>query len=120
LGAHLLSRVRSRRYAADRPSLRVDLSLLKDRNFVAGLVAIAAYGITLFGAIALLPLLTENLLAYPAMTAGMLFVPRAIVSAISLAVTGSLLLRLFDPRALVAAGLALSALGTMVMTLSTA
>ncbi|HET7446764.1 MAG TPA: hypothetical protein VFJ49_02410 [Methyloceanibacter sp.] len=37
------------------------------------------------------------------------------MSAISLAVTGSLLLRLFDPRTLVAAGLVLSALGTMVM-----
>lgn len=37
------------------------------------------------------------------------------MSAISLAVTGSLLLRLFAPRTLVAAGLVLSALGTMVM-----
>jgi MFS transporter, DHA2 family, multidrug resistance protein len=99
----------------DKPDNIVDLSLLKDRNFVAGLIAIAAYGITLFGAIALLPLLTERLLDYPAMTAGMLFVPRAAVSAISLAVTGGILLRLVDPRTLVAAGLVLSAVGTMVM-----
>jgi DHA2 family multidrug resistance protein len=99
----------------DKPDNIVDLSLLKDRNFVAGLIAIAAYGITLFGAIALLPLLTERLLDYPAMTTDMLFVPRAAVSAISLAVTGGILLRLVDPRTLVAAGLVLSAVGTMVM-----
>lgn len=93
----------------------VNLSLLKDRNFVVGLVAIAAYGITLFGSLALLPLLTEGLLGYPAMSTGLLFIPRAVVSALSLAITGSLLLGLVDARYLVAAGLALSAIGTMLM-----
>jgi DHA2 family multidrug resistance protein len=99
----------------DRPSNVVDLSLLKDRNFVVGLVAIAAYGITLFGSLALLPLLTERLLGYPATSTGLLFIPRAAVSAISLGVTGSLLLGLIDARYLVATGLALSAIGTMLM-----
>ena len=93
----------------------VDLSLLKDRNFVAGLLAITAYGITLFGTIALLPLLTQRLMGYPAMSAGMLFIPRAIASAIALAVTGNFLLRYFDPRLLVATGLVLSALGTIML-----
>ncbi len=93
----------------------VDLSLLKDRNFVAGLLAITAYGITLFGTIALLPLLTQRLMGYPAMSAGMLFIPRAIASAIALAVTGNFLLRYFDPRLLVATGLVLSALGTFML-----
>jgi DHA2 family multidrug resistance protein len=99
----------------DRSDNIVNLSLLKDRNFVLGLVAIAAYGITLFGSLALLPLLTQSLLGYPAMAAGLLFIPRATVSAISLAVTGSLLLGLFDARYLVAAGVVLSAIGTMLM-----
>ena len=31
----------------------VDLSLLRDRNFAAGLLAITAYGVTLFGTVAL-------------------------------------------------------------------
>jgi MFS transporter, DHA2 family, multidrug resistance protein len=93
----------------------IDLSLLKDRNFVAGLLAITAYGITLFGTIALLPLLTQRLMGYPAMSAGMLFIPRAIASAIALAVTGNFLLRYFDPRLLVATGLVLSALGTIML-----
>jgi DHA2 family multidrug resistance protein len=98
-----------------KPDNIVDLSLLKDRNFAAGLIASAAYGIPLFGTIALLPLLTQRLMGYPAMSAGLLFVPRALVSAISLAVTGGLLLRLIDPRYLVAAGLVLSAIGAIVM-----
>ena len=69
-----------------KPDNIVDLSLLKDRNFAAGLIASAAYGIPLFGTIALLPLLTQRLMGYPAMSAGLLFVPRALVSAISLGV----------------------------------
>jgi len=93
----------------------LDLSLLKDRNFTAGLIASAAYGIPLFGSIALLPLLTQRLLGYPAMSAGLLFVPRAIVSAISLAITGGILMRFIDSRYLIAAGLVLTAIGTIVM-----
>jgi len=74
-----------------------------------------AYGIPLFGTIALLPLLTQRLLGYPAMSAGLLFVPRAVVSAISLAITGGVLMRLIDARYLMAAGLVLTAVGTIVM-----
>ena len=97
------------------PKNIIDLSLLKDRNFVAGLLAIAAYGVTLFGTIALLPLLTQRLMGYPAMSAGMLFIPRAIASAIALAITGTFLMRWIDPRILVAAGIVLSAVGTIMM-----
>ena len=99
-----------------KPDNIVDLSLLKDRNFVAGLIASMAYGVPLFGTIALLPLLTQRLMGYPAMSAGMLFMPRAVVSAIALAITGGFLLRLIDPRYLVAVGLILSAIGALVMS----
>ncbi len=97
------------------PKNIIDLSLLKDRNFLAGLLAITAYGVTLFGTIALLPLLTQRLLGYPAMNAGWLFVPRAIASAIALAVTGNYLMNWIDSRILVAAGIILSAVGTLMM-----
>ena len=93
----------------------VDLALLRDRNFSAGLIAITAYGVTLFGTIALLPLLTQRLMGYPAMNAGMLFIPRAIASAITLGITGNFLMRWIDPRILVAAGIILSAIGTIQM-----
>jgi len=97
------------------PKNIVDLSLLKDRNFLAGLLAITAYGVTLFGTIALLPLLTQRLMGYPAMSAGMLFIPRAVASAIALSITGNYLMNWIDARILVAAGIVLSAVGTMMM-----
>jgi DHA2 family multidrug resistance protein len=97
------------------PKNIVDLSLLKDRNFLAGLLAITAYGVTLFGTIALLPLLTQRLMGYPAMSAGMLFIPRAVASAIALSITGNYLMNWIDARVLVAVGIVLSAVGTMMM-----
>ena len=93
----------------------IDLSLLKDRNFVAGTLAITAYGISLYGWMAIMPLFSQRLLGYPADVAGTLFIPRAIFSAITLAITGSILIRIFDARWLVAAGLVLTALGTFPM-----
>jgi DHA2 family multidrug resistance protein len=99
----------------NKPDNIIDLSLLKDRNFVAGTLAITAYGISLYGWMAVMPLFSQRLLGYTPDVAGTLFIPRAIVSAITLAVTGSILIRMFDARFLVAAGLALTALGTFPM-----
>jgi MFS transporter, DHA2 family, multidrug resistance protein len=93
----------------------IDLSLLKDRNFVAGTLAITAYGLSLFGWMAIMPLFTQRLLNYPPSTAGTLFIPRALMSAVTLAVTGGILIRWFDARLLVAVGLILTAFGTMLM-----
>jgi MFS transporter, DHA2 family, multidrug resistance protein len=93
----------------------IDLSLLKDRNFIAGTLAITAYGISLYGWMAVMPLFTQRLLGYPADLAGTLFIPRALVSALTLAITGSILVRMFDARWLVTAGLIFTALGTFPM-----
>ena len=49
----------------NKPDNIIDLSLLKDRNFVIGTLAITAYGISLFGWMALMPLLSQRLLGYP-------------------------------------------------------
>ena len=88
---------------------------MRDRNFVAGTLAITAYGISLFGWMALMPLFTQRLLGYPPAMAGTLFIPRAVVSAITLAITGSILIKLFDARYLVTAGLVMTAVGTLLM-----
>ncbi len=93
----------------------IDLSLLRDRNFVLGTLAITAYGVSLFGWMAMMPLFSQRLLGYAPDVAGTLFIPRAIVSAITLAITGSILIRLFDARWLVASGLVMTALGTFPM-----
>jgi MFS transporter, DHA2 family, multidrug resistance protein len=94
----------------------IDLTLLKDQNFVAGTLAITLYGISLFGWMAILPLFSQRLLGYPADVAGTLFIPRGIVSAITLAITGGILIKMFDARWLVAAGLVLTAVGTLLMS----
>lgn len=99
----------------NKPDNIIDLSLLRDRNFVAGTLAITLYGISLFGVMALMPLFSQRLLGYPADVAGTLFIPRGIVSAITLAITGGLLIRIFDARWLVASGLVLTAAGTLLM-----
>ena len=93
----------------------IDLSLLKDRNFIAGTLAITAYGISLYGWMAVMPLFSQRLLGYPPDVAGTLFIPRALVSAATLAITGSILVRVFDARLLVTAGLIFTALGTFPM-----
>jgi DHA2 family multidrug resistance protein len=99
----------------NKPNNIIDLSLLKDRNFVAGTLAITAYGISLFGWMAIMPLFSQRLLGYPPDVAGTLFIPRGIVSAITLAITGSILIRMFDTRYLITAGLIMTALGTLPM-----
>jgi DHA2 family multidrug resistance protein len=99
----------------NKPDNILDLSLLRDRNFVAGTLAITAYGISLYGWMAIMPLFSQRLLGYSPDLAGTLFIPRAVVSAITLAITGSILIRLFDARYLVGAGLILTAAGTFPM-----
>ena len=99
----------------NKPDNIIDLSLLKDRNFVIGTLAITAYGISLFGWMAIMPLFSQRLLGYPPALAGTLFIPRALVSALTLAITGGILIRLFDARYLVVAGLVMTALGTLLM-----
>jgi DHA2 family multidrug resistance protein len=100
----------------NKPDNIIDLSLLRDRNFVAGTLAITAYGISLFGWMALMPLFSQRLLGYSPTVAGTLFIPRAIVSTITLAITGSILIKMFDARYLVAAGLVMTAVGALLMS----
>jgi DHA2 family multidrug resistance protein len=99
----------------NKPDNIIDLSLLKDRSFVAGTLAITLFGISLFGWMAIMPLFTQRLLGYPADLAGSLFIPRGLVSAAMLAVTGGLLMRFVDPRWLIGAGLVCTAAGTLPM-----
>jgi MFS transporter, DHA2 family, multidrug resistance protein len=99
----------------NKPDNILDLSLLRDRNFVAGTLAITAYGISLFGWMAIMPLFSQRLLGYPPDVAGTLFIPRGLVSAVTLAITGSILIRIFDARWLVIGGLIMTALGTLPM-----
>jgi len=93
----------------------VDLRLLGDRNLAISCLMILAFGLGLFGTIVLQPMLLERLLDYPAQTTGLVMAPRAAGSAFSMIMVSRLIVR-FDPRKLIAIGLALAATGTWLMS----
>lgn len=93
----------------------IDLTLFRDRNFLAANIAMMAFGISMFGAIALIPLFVQGLLDYPVIDAGYLFVPRGIAAGLSMIIVGAVLLKRFDPRLLVAIGLILTGTGNLML-----
>ncbi|HOV03961.1 MAG TPA: DHA2 family efflux MFS transporter permease subunit, partial [Kaistiaceae bacterium] len=93
----------------------VDLHLFKDRNFLAANVAMLAFGVSMFGSIALIPLLVQRLLDYPVLDSGLLFMPRGLAAGVSMILVGSVLLKRVDPRILVAIGLSLTAAGNITL-----
>ena len=93
----------------------IDPRLLRDRNFVSGILCIAVIGVVLFANLALLPPLMQDLLNYPVVTTGLILAPRGIGTMLSMMVVGRLLTRM-DPRLPVLAGLLLTALSLYEMT----
>jgi len=86
----------------------VDFRLLRYSTFSAGVFVGAVLGFVLFGSLVLLPLFMQQLLGFPAVTAGVWTSPRGIGTFIFLPITGILLGRRFDPRILLSAGLVLA------------
>lgn len=93
----------------------IDFSLLKDRSFAAAQVAIMGFGVAMFGSIAILPLFVQGLMDYPVLVAGYLFMPRGLAAGFSMVMTGAVLMRLVDPRALAVTGLILTGVGNLML-----
>jgi len=91
-----------------------DPQLLKDRNFVSGVLCIAVVGVVLFANLALLPPLMQDLLNYPVITTGLILAPRGIGTMVSMMLIGKLLNRM-DPRLPMLVGLLLTALSLWEM-----
>ena len=91
---------------AERPLLPI--KLVTDGNFVKSCVLGFSIGLMLFSVLALLPPMTQNLLGYPVVTAGVVMAPRGIGSVISMFVVGRMVSRV-DNRVLIITGLALFA-----------
>jgi len=91
------------------------LHLLKDRNLATASLMMFAFGLGLFGTIALQPLMLERLFDYPAETTGLVMAPRGLASAFAMFMVSRLITRL-DARVLILSGLALAAGGTYVMS----
>ncbi len=86
----------------------VDFRLLRYRSFAAGAFVGGVLGFVLFGSLVLLPLFMQQLLGFPAATAGVWTSPRGIGTLVFLPLTGIALGRRWDPRFLLMSGLVLA------------
>ncbi len=89
----------------------VKLQLLRDRNLATACFMMFAFGLGLFGTIALQPLMLENLFHYTAQTTGLVMAPRGLASATGMLLVSRLINRV-DLRLIILCGFALSAIGT--------
>lgn len=92
-----------------------NLGLLRDANFVVGLVYVFIVGMILHSNMALLPATLQGLLDYPALHTGEIMAARGIGTMLSMFAMGRLMM-LVDARTLVAFGFALLALSLYQMT----
>jgi DHA2 family multidrug resistance protein len=92
-----------------------DRRLLKDRNFVTGLLFAFIVGMVLYATMALLPTLLQGLLGYPVVYTGMVMAPRGIGTMVAMLLVGRLLHHV-DARAIMALGFTLTAVALYMMT----
>ena len=86
----------------------VDLRVLKDQTFSAGVFLMTMLGFVLYASLMLLPIFLQTLLGYPALQAGLALSPRGLGSLLLMPVAG-LLTNRFDPRKLIGVGLVVGA-----------
>jgi DHA2 family multidrug resistance protein len=92
----------------------VDLRLLKDRRFAIATFTMFGLGFVLYGSTMLLPIFLQTLMGYDALTSGLALSPGGVAVVFLMPMVGLLLSR-FEPRWLVAFGLAVSAAGLFQM-----
>lgn len=93
----------------------VDVTLFKDRNFIVASIFGFFLAVILFGALALLPPMLENLMGYPVVLTGFVTAPRGVGTMISMSLAGVMMKR-FDPRILIAGGFLVAAFGVHLMS----
>ena len=92
-----------------------DRALLKDRNFITGLLFAFIVGVILYGTMALLPNLLQNLMNYPVIYTGEVTAPRGVGTMLAMMVVGRLVNRI-DVRTIMAVGFGLTAFSLWQMT----
>ncbi|MCB1844547.1 MAG: DHA2 family efflux MFS transporter permease subunit, partial [Halioglobus sp.] len=89
--------------------------LLRDVNFVSGLIFIFVVGLVMLATMTLLPPFLQQWKGYPVATTGLILMPRGLGTIVSMmAVT--YLVRVFDTRLLIVAGMCLTALALHQMS----
>jgi DHA2 family multidrug resistance protein len=86
----------------------VDLRVLKDRTYSAGVFIMTMLGFVLYASLMLLPIFLQTLLGYPALQSGLALSPRGIGSLITMPAVGQLTNR-YDPRKLILVGMLVGA-----------
>ena len=86
----------------------VDLRVLKDRTFSAGVFIMTMLGFVLYASLMLLPIFLQTLLGYPALQAGLALSPRGLGSLVTMPLVGQLTNR-YDPRKLIFSGMIIGA-----------
>jgi MFS transporter, DHA2 family, multidrug resistance protein len=97
------------------PEPIVNFRVLANRNFALGTALIALMGVVLYGSTALLPLLLQTLLGYPALQSGLSVSPRGIGAIVSMIVVGQLVGRI-DGRYLMMFGFGVLAFATYLLS----
>ncbi|MGB0083297.1 MAG: DHA2 family efflux MFS transporter permease subunit [Terracidiphilus sp.] len=93
----------------------VQLHALLDQNFRTGTLITGLFGVLLYGITAFLPLFLQTLLGYSAMDSGLAVSPRGLGSMVAMLVVGALINR-FDSRALLAVGLLIFGVSTLMLS----
>ncbi|MGA9883146.1 MAG: DHA2 family efflux MFS transporter permease subunit [Candidatus Acidiferrales bacterium] len=89
----------------------VHFRLLKYRTFATGTLISAILGFVLYGSIVLIPLFMQELLGFPAITAGFWNSPRGIATLILMPVVGFLIDRGWDMRGMIFTGMLVAVAG---------
>jgi DHA2 family multidrug resistance protein len=101
-------------HTATRTNTFIDVQIFRDRNFVTGLVFIFVVGILLLASMALLPPMLSQLFNHSTTLTGLVMAPRGVGTMLSMILVGRLV-QVVDGRALVIAGLALTAWSLQMM-----
>ena len=95
----------------------VDLRLFRSRSFAATSSLMFLAGLSIYGAMLLLPLYFQQARGYSALTAGLLLVPQGVGSILPRTIVGKLTDRI-GPRPVSVAGIVLAAAGTVPFALA--
>ena len=93
----------------------IDPHIFLDRNLVAGLIFIFVIGMILLASLSLLPPMLSDIFGYPTLTQGIVMAPRGMGTMVAMLLVGRLV-RIVDPRYLVATGLLLAVWSLYIMT----
>jgi DHA2 family multidrug resistance protein len=97
------------------PNPLFERALFADRNFVIALFFMIVIGIVMFSVMALMPPMLQNLFGYGVIDTGIVLMPRGVGILISMQLSGVLMRRGIDARAVVACGFLISALSLWQM-----